>query len=212
MADGLTCDCPSRAPCHHRARAWCEYMGEWRRLTAIARTHGIEAAVRWVVYDQTGELDATPIRPLRNVKLWRENGHACADIPHYPRHSPTGFEWGYLGSGPADLAYAILAYFYGPAIAEKYYQQFKEEVIAAIPQQAEEYTIDGDEIAWWITCATTPPCPGPWTGFVGGEAPMCSCHSVPDAWLDEAYPFHPEPGIACGVSGCPCRSGEGETS
>lgn len=30
-------------------------------------------------------------------------------IKHFPLHSPTGFEIGYAGSGPADLALAILA-------------------------------------------------------------------------------------------------------
>jgi hypothetical protein len=30
-------------------------------------------------------------------------------LPHKCHHSPTGFEWGYGGSGPADLALSILA-------------------------------------------------------------------------------------------------------
>lgn len=30
-------------------------------------------------------------------------------LPHIVLHSPTGFEWGYEGSGPADLALSILA-------------------------------------------------------------------------------------------------------
>ena len=30
-------------------------------------------------------------------------------LPHIPVHSPDGFEMGYSGSGPADLALAILA-------------------------------------------------------------------------------------------------------
>jgi len=29
-------------------------------------------------------------------------------LPHVPIHSPTGFEMGYQGSGPADLALAVL--------------------------------------------------------------------------------------------------------
>jgi hypothetical protein len=28
-------------------------------------------------------------------------------LPHIIRHSPDGFEWGYSGSGPSDLAIAI---------------------------------------------------------------------------------------------------------
>ncbi len=47
-------------------------------------------------------------------------------------HSPTGFEWGYEGSGPAQLALAILAYEYDKDIAIKYYQDFKKLAIATI--------------------------------------------------------------------------------
>lgn len=209
-ADGLTCDCPSRHPCRHRARAWCEYMGEWRRLKAIAREHGVEAAVRWLVYDQTGELDVTPIRPLRDVRLWRENGIARADIPHYHRHSE-GFEWGYSGSGPADLAYSVLTYFYGPAVGQEFYQSFKREVIASIPHDAQEYLLAADEIAHWVEQARYRPCPGPWTAFADGSAPLCSCHAVPDAWIDEAYPTYDiEPGTPCGSVSCVCRYAEEE--
>ncbi len=51
----------------------------------------------------------------------------------YVRHSPTGFEWGYLGSGPAQLAFAILLDHFGdPAPARLYYQSFKFEVIAGL--------------------------------------------------------------------------------
>jgi hypothetical protein len=41
------------------------------------------------------------------------------------RHSPTGFAWGYGGSGPADLALNILSVFIGQADAESLYQDFK---------------------------------------------------------------------------------------
>lgn len=29
-------------------------------------------------------------------------------LQHHPKHSPTGFSWGYAGSGPADLARSML--------------------------------------------------------------------------------------------------------
>lgn len=49
-------------------------------------------------------------------------------------HSPTGFNWGYEGSGPAQLALAILIELTGDAeIAQQHYQQFKSEVIAHLP-------------------------------------------------------------------------------
>lgn len=45
-------------------------------------------------------------------------------------HSPTGFEWGYGGSGPAQLALAILAHhLQDNALALQLYQDFKMAVI-----------------------------------------------------------------------------------
>jgi hypothetical protein len=52
-------------------------------------------------------------------------------------HSPDGFAWGYCGSGPAQLALALLADATGDdEIAQRYYQDFKEEVIAKIEPDA----------------------------------------------------------------------------
>ena len=39
------------------------------------------------------------------------------DLPHVVKHSPAGMEWGYAGSGPADLARSILIDALGPAAA-----------------------------------------------------------------------------------------------
>lgn len=61
-------------------------------------------------------------------------------------HSPDGFEWGYGGSGPAQLALAILLDFLGDAIsALRLHQAFKANVIAALPE--DEWTLTGVEIA-----------------------------------------------------------------
>lgn len=47
------------------------------------------------------------------VKRKDEDGHAVLyDMPHIIYHSPTGLEYGYGGSGPADLALSILADFF----------------------------------------------------------------------------------------------------
>jgi hypothetical protein len=48
-------------------------------------------------------------------------------------HSPTGFEFGYGGSGPAQLALAILADCCGDELAVAYHQPFKWAVIARLP-------------------------------------------------------------------------------
>jgi hypothetical protein len=53
-------------------------------------------------------------------------------LPHEVRHSPTGFEWGYLGSGPADLARCLLLDalpFEERYKAEGLYQYFKQDVV-----------------------------------------------------------------------------------
>lgn len=53
-------------------------------------------------------------------------------------HSPTGFAWGYEGSGPAQLSLALLADALGDAErALSLYQTFKRELIARIPQDIE---------------------------------------------------------------------------
>lgn len=48
-------------------------------------------------------------------------------------HSPDGFEWGYGGSGPAQLALALLADATGfDRVALQYYQEYKARVVAGL--------------------------------------------------------------------------------
>ena len=51
----------------------------------------------------------------RDVALEDEDGCYLGPLPHVARHSPTGFSWGYNGSGPADLAVSLLVDAVGPA-------------------------------------------------------------------------------------------------
>ena len=49
----------------------------------------------------------------------------------YVNHSPTGFTWGYMGSGCSQAAFAILYDYTGnPILSRQPYQKFKEQVIA----------------------------------------------------------------------------------
>lgn len=48
-------------------------------------------------------------------------------------HSPDGFNWGYSGSGPAQLGLAILLACLPREKALARYQDFKSKVIAALP-------------------------------------------------------------------------------
>lgn len=63
------------------------------------------------------------------------------------KHSPAGFSWGYGGSGPAQLALAIMADFLeDDGAAQCAYQAFKAEVVARLPQD-EGWELTGEQIA-----------------------------------------------------------------
>lgn len=63
-------------------------------------------------------------------------------------HSPTGFGWGYGGSGPAQLAVAILAEVLPMPQARALYQDFKWEVVAKLPMDR-GWTLTESEIRAW---------------------------------------------------------------
>lgn len=76
-------------------------------------------------------------------------GSALVDIPQrFVVHSPTGFEWGYGGSGPADLALNILGLFVPPPEAWRLHQDFKWRFIAGMPKEGG--TIRGADVVSWI--------------------------------------------------------------
>src|SRR6266436_5928682 len=76
-----------------------------------------------------------------NVKTYvgvRKNARAIVTVDvnnrtrqlrHIPYHSPDGFEWGYGGSGPADLALNILGLFVAPPEAWRWHQHYKGDVL-----------------------------------------------------------------------------------
>lgn len=83
-------------------------------------------------------------------------------VPSQKRHnhSPTGFNWGYGGSGPAQLSLAIMlemlkgteyAPDYEPEVTQRtvyrHYQDFKREVIAKLPQK--QCTLEFDFWGWF---------------------------------------------------------------
>ena len=70
-------------------------------------------------------------------------------LEHRVRHSPTGFQWGYGGSGPADLALSILWDHLDHEPDPWLYQQFKFAHVARWPM-GESWTITSDEIQAWI--------------------------------------------------------------
>jgi Family of unknown function (DUF6166) len=61
-------------------------------------------------------------------------------------HSPMGFSWGYRGSGPAQLALAILAdHFNNDATALALYQDFKELWVIDLDRDA-EWELTGEQL------------------------------------------------------------------
>lgn len=72
----------------------------------------------------------------RTVLVTEEhNGrHYEKELRHFERHSPDGFEWGYAGSGPADLALALCADALGAVEpAFEVYQEVKWRLVAMLP-------------------------------------------------------------------------------
>ena len=68
------------------------------------------------VYIHGKQLDPAPSMKLRN-------------------HSPDGFAWGYGGSGPAQLALAILLNLYDKSTALDFYQSLKRDMLVSLSQE-----------------------------------------------------------------------------
>jgi hypothetical protein len=86
-------------------------------------------------------------------------------LKHIERHSPTGMEWGYMGSGPSDLALSILVDYIlrcrkalGKECTEEeairladrqyMYMQFRDKVIAVADRK--QFSISFDDIRTFI--------------------------------------------------------------
>lgn len=82
-------------------------------------------------------------------------------LPHVVHHSPDGFEWGYGGSGPADLALSILSFVIGSeketvgiferkrcgALAWELHQAFKRDFCAG---WSDGWAITVGDVRKWI--------------------------------------------------------------
>jgi len=79
----------------------------------------------------------------------RENLHLLDLRLDLANHSPTGFEWGYQGSGPAQLALAILADALGDEDALRLYQEFKRQIVSRVPRGLAWWGITQDYIQIW---------------------------------------------------------------
>lgn len=83
------------------------------------------------------EVDGVPLDPAPSLAVWN--------------HSPTGFAWGYGGSGPSQLALALLLHAGLPTDrAVELHQRFKWEHVANWPQEGGEVEVD---VAEWALFA-----------------------------------------------------------
>ena len=90
-----------------------------------------------------------------DVVLYRRiDGCAVATLDHITRHSPTGIEWGYAGSGPADLALSILARVAGMDEAERHYHAFLHAVVACLPEAGG--LVRASDVRAWLREQTSP--------------------------------------------------------
>jgi hypothetical protein len=90
---------------------------------------------------KTGEAEVFRIENGNPFKLSPEASRKIYD------HS-SDFEWSYTGSGPAQLALALLLDVTGEAeVAELLHQRFKEEVVAGFE---DEFLITADAIWEWV--------------------------------------------------------------
>jgi Family of unknown function (DUF6166) len=114
------------------------------------------------------ERDEKAGRVIIHVGVKWPAGYAWRLLTHCNLHSPTGFEVGYGGSGPADTAASILADYFEedarwiertwrgrsdgrPSNALNLHQVFKFEVIAGIGlEPGEVYTLSESQITTWL--------------------------------------------------------------
>lgn len=63
-------------------------------------------------------------------------------------HSPTGFDWGFNGGGPMQLALAMLCdFFQDDQKSMEHYQEFARDIIAPIGQQT--WSIKSESMVDW---------------------------------------------------------------
>lgn len=105
-------------------------------------------------------------RTPEGVKLFVKDGAAAASeiTPAKSlailRHSPDGFEFGFLGSGPSQLALAILLDAFAdtaPApnlLALDHYVSFKMGFLGSAVRGLEQFTITQREILRWLANRT----------------------------------------------------------
>lgn len=127
------------------------YVGYRRRMT---RDDWLDLG--WQEHEANRLVEEAPGVTHTTVAVVSEDGVYA--LPHHVCHSPTGFEWGYHGSGPSELARCILIDHLGltaEQLAQRRpvlpvsYQDFKVAFVAELPRD-EPWSITSEQIDEWI--------------------------------------------------------------
>ena len=91
------------------------------------------------------------IRTCQGNRVYKDNDYFSLDKSlEYENHSPTGFNWGYGGSGPAQLALALLLDVTNSVeTAFSHYMNFKWGVVAKFSHKG--FVITDTEIRKWLS-------------------------------------------------------------
>lgn len=88
------------------------------------------------------------IRDPRGDRVTVKMGTRSYPLKHIIYHSPSGFAWGYGGSGPADTARSVLVDLVGFKVADTFYQHFKSSFLAGSCEP--EFAVTGSSIIEWL--------------------------------------------------------------
>jgi len=110
------------------------------------------AVTSFKVFEGVQEQTIRTLAPGANMDIVFSRGPSGRALVNIPQslvyHSPTGFEWGYGGSGPAELALNILNLYVKPPEAFRLHQQFKEKFIVGMPNDGG--VLKADKVREWI--------------------------------------------------------------
>lgn len=124
--------------------------GGWWAALVLAFSMKTHTQTKHYVMRREGGLSATdrgfPVVSVREGDA--ETRLDPAPSQKVRNHSPDGFEFGYAGSGPAQLALAILLDFTGRPPPPACYQSFKFFFLAGM--RTEGGTITGAQIQAWL--------------------------------------------------------------
>lgn len=84
--------------------------------------------------------------------LVQQPGKQIEHLEHHVRHSPDGFNWGYIGSGPAELARCILLDLYDEATTDRVYHELMRTVISKF-KQGETWELREEQVREFVETA-----------------------------------------------------------